>query len=108
MKMLESFKSSAQICHDFSHDVVLQQLLSDAPIAGARYRGIRVEAVFTPESEITSNAEKYSDYTFACIMSVNDMHYAAAQVRGEIDSFILSEIDHSVVYDGKVIFAGMV
>ena len=68
----------------------------------------RVEAVFTPESEITSNAEKYSDYTFACIMSVNDMHYAAAQVRGEIDSFILSEIDHSVVYDGKVIFAGMV
>ena len=107
MKVLESFKGSAEIRRDFSHDPVLQQLLSDAPIIGARYRGIRVEAIFTPESEITTNAEKYNDYTFACIMSVSDMHYAVGQIKGKPDSIILGEIDHSVTYAGKVIFAGI-
>lgn len=107
MKILENFKNSAEIRRDFSHDPVLQQQLSDAPITGARYRGIRVEAVFTPESEITTNAEKYNDYAFACIISVSDTHYAVGQLNGSPDSIILPEIDHSVTYAGKVIFAGI-
>jgi hypothetical protein len=105
--MIDNFKNSGEIQRDFATDPVLQQLLLDAPVTGARYRGIRVEAVFTPESEITTNAEKYNGYTFACIISVNDMHYAVGQIKDIRDSVIVSEIDHSVTYDGKVIFTGI-
>lgn len=104
---MENFNNSAQICRDFSTDSVLQQLLSDAPVAGARYRGLRVDAVFTAESEITTNAEKYIDYTFSCIVLVNDMYYAVGKRKDNLMSVILPEIDHSVTYAGKVIFAGI-
>lgn len=104
---MENFRDSAGICHDFSSDPVLQQLLRDAPVTGARYRGIRVEAVFTPESEITTNAEKYNERIFACIVSVNNSFHAVGHMKDNSGPVILPEIDHSVVYDGKVIFAGI-
>lgn len=104
---MDNFKSPAQICRDFNNDPVLQQLLSDAPVAGARYRGLRVDAVFTSESEITTNAEKYTDYTFSCIVLVNDMYYAVGKRKDNFMSVILPEIDHSVTYAGEVIFAGI-
>jgi hypothetical protein len=104
---MENFNNPAQICRDFNNDPVLQQLLSDAPVAGARYRGLRVEAVFTSESEITTNAEEYIDYAFSCIVSVNDISYAMGKRKDNPMSVILPEIDHSVTYAGKVIFAGI-
>lgn len=104
---MENFKNSAEICRDFNHDPVLQQLLSDAPVTGAQYRGIRVEGVFTSESEITTNPQKYNDYVFACIVSVSNTFYAIGHAKDNSAPTIAPEIDHSVVYDGKVIFAGM-
>lgn len=104
---MENFKDSTEICRDFSSDPVLQQLLRDAPITGARYRGIRVEGVFTPESEITTNAEKYNGHVFACIISVNNNFHAVCHMKDNSGSVIVPEIDHSVIYDGKVIFAGI-
>ena len=104
---MENFKDSAEICRDFSSDPVLQQLLRDAPIAGARYRGIRVEALFTPTSEITTNAEKYNGHEFACIISVNNSFHAVGHTKDNSAPAIVPEIDHSVVYEGKVIFAGI-
>jgi hypothetical protein len=105
--VIDNYQNSAQVIHGLSHDPVLRLILG-TPVTGKHYRGIRVEAVFTSESEITTNAAKYNDYVFACIISVNDMHYTVGQVKDDPDSIILSEIDHSVTYAGKVIFAGIV
>lgn len=104
---MDNFKNSAAICRDFNHDPVLQQLLRDAPVTGARYRGIRVEGVFTSESEITTDPQKYNDYAFACIVSVDNIFSAVGHAKDNSGPIIVPEIDHSVIFDGKVIFAGM-
>lgn len=105
--MIDNFQNSAQVVYGLSHDQMLQRLFTGVQLTGFQYHGLRVEAMFTSESEITTNAEKYNDYTFACIISVKDMHYAVGQIQGDKDSIILPQIDHSVTYAGKVIFAGI-
>jgi hypothetical protein len=105
--VIDNFQNPAQVIHGLKNDPMLQKLLAGVPLAGFQFRGLRVEGIFTPESEITLNAEKYNDYRFACIVLVNEIFHAVGQMKDVSDSIILPEIDHSVIYDGKVIFAGI-
>ena len=104
--MADTFTDTAQVERAFASDPVLTRLLLTHPLAGGKHRGIRVDAVFSPESEITLNADKYAGSSFSCIVALNDETFYAVG-RSATGTAFLSEIDHSVVYGDKVIFAGV-